>query len=85
MSLTAIATIISAVVPNLSTIKQLVTKPKTMTKEAASGGIAYAGYLVYADYMTCGGFECVTNEHWGMLISTVIVLITRLNAKKKEA
>lgn len=80
-----IAPLLAAILPNLPALKQMLTKPKTFTKEAASGGIGYALYLIYSDYATCGGIECVTSEHWGVLVSAAIVLVTRLNAKRKEA
>jgi len=74
--------LLTAIIP---LIKQVATKPKTGQKEVTGLGIGAAAYLVYGDYMACGGLECVSAEHWGILVSAVVILLTRLNAKRKES
>lgn len=76
--------LLKAIVPNPPALKQLVAKPKTYQKGLGHVAIAMAANLVYADYASCGSLTCVTAEHWLLLITVVVALIARLNAKHEE-
>ena len=76
------------VLPEL--LKQLPTKPRTMMKEGAAGGIGLGIYWVVQDMSNCttDGFasiSCVTPDHWQLLAVSALALVAQLNSKRKEA
>ena len=80
----SILTALKVILPNLPAIKQVLTRPKTGVKEATGITIGMAIFLVYGDYTACGGFSCVSAANWGILVTSVIALIARLNAMAGE-
>ena len=65
------------------------TKPSTGIKEISGIGLAAAIGFIVEDVASCeaSGFEaltCVPVDHWSALITASLVLIARLNAKRKE-
>lgn len=71
-------------------IGQLKTKPKSGVKEVAALGLAGSVALIAQDAAACSmvgvnALSCVSPDHWGMLVAASLVLVARLNGKRKEA